>query len=304
MRIGFVGIGAIGWPMAATLIKAGHDLVAYDIDRERLRRFESEHACRPAAGMAEIAGCGVVITMLPTGEDVRTALIDQDAGAFMKFAQPGKIVIDMGSSDPIGTRRLGATLKQHGVILLDAPVSKRATVFTDSGTPKATAAAIPMVIMLGGDDKDAIARARPILSAIGDTLFETGALGSGHAIKALNNYASAASHVALAEALLVAERFGLDPKTLIDVINVSTGRSFVSEVLYSKHLANPDFRAGFSIGLFAKDIRIAAELAAAVQLDAPVARLTAERWELARDRLGPATDLAAATPAWNIDLPK
>lgn len=302
MRIGFIGIGAIGWPMAATLIKAGHDVAPYDIDSARLEKFCTEHRVS-AATLTDVARSEIIVCMLPTGDDVRRALIEQDGGTFAKSVKPSSIVIDMGSSDPIGTRKLGAELQNLGVSLIDAPISKRSSVFTDSGTPKASATAIPMVIMIGGDDKAAIARARPILGAIGDTLFETGALGSGHATKALNNYASAASHVALAEALLVGRRFGLDPKTFIDVINVSTGKSFVSEVLYKKHIDNPDFRAGFNIGLFAKDIKIAADLAKTMRLDAPMARLTSERWAHARDKLGPTTDLATATPAFDEDLP-
>jgi 3-hydroxyisobutyrate dehydrogenase len=302
MRIGFIGIGAIGSPMAATLIKAGYDLAPFDIDRARLDKFCSENSTHPAT-LADVAACEAVICMLPTGHDVRHALFVQDDGAFAKSVRPGTVVIDMGSSDPLGTRTLGADLKKIGVDLIDAPISKRSSVFTDSGTPKAASTAIPMVIMIGGDSADAIARAKPILAVIGDTLFETGALGNGHALKALNNYASAAAHVALAEALLVGQRFGLDAKTFIDVVNVSTGKSFVSDVLYRKHIANPDFRAGFNIGLFAKDVKIAADLARAMRLDAPMAQLTSERWAHARDTLGPTTDLAAATPAFDNDMP-
>jgi 3-hydroxyisobutyrate dehydrogenase len=106
----------------------------------------------------------------------------------------------------------------------------------------------------------------------------------------------------LAEALLTAERFGLDPKTCLDVINVSTGRSFVSEVLFRNQIDNSAFAAGFSIGLFAKDIQQAAELTAAVGLEAPMARLTQERWALARDRIGPTADITAAAQAWDEDL--
>jgi 3-hydroxyisobutyrate dehydrogenase len=166
----------------------------------------------------------------------------------------------------------------------------------------ASTTAIPMVIMIGGD-QNAVARARPLLADIGDTLFETGALGTAHALKALNNYASAASHVALAEALLAAQRLGLDPATCVDVINASTGRSFVSEVLFRKQIENPSFTAGFSVGLFAKDVKQAAGLIQAVGLDAPMARLTCERWALARDRLGSSADITAATPAWDRNLP-
>ena len=303
MRVGFIGIGAIGWPMAATLVKAGHDVSVYDVDGERLARFAAEHHCRAAGNLAEAAGNDFVVLMLPNGEIVRQVVLTDEDGAFMKAVRPGSVVIDMGSSDPLGTRALGAALRMRGVALIDAPVSKRAAVFTASGTPQATATAIPMVIMLGGDDEGAIAKAKPLLAQIGDTLFETGGLGSGHAIKALNNYVSAASHVALGEASLTAERFGLNIKTLIDVINVSTGRSFVSEVLFKKQQENPDFKTGFSIGLFAKDIKNAVELISSVHLDAPVARLVAERWALARDRVGAATDLTGAVPAWNDDLP-
>ena len=302
MRVGFIGIGAIGWPVAATLVKAGHEVAVFDIARERVANFAREHACRGAGRMSEVADNEFVIAMLPSGEDVRHALFHQDDAGFLKAARPGTVVIDMGSSDPLGTRALGTALRERGVSLLDAPVSKRVAVFGASGTPVATGSAIPMVIMIGGDDRQAIARAKPLLAAIGDTLFETGALGSGHALKALNNYASAASHVALAEALLVAERFGLDRKIVIDVINVSTGRSFVSEVLFKKQIDNPQFAAGFSIGLFAKDVRNAADLAEAVRLDAPMARLTRERWSRAREHLGASTDITGATPAWDVDL--
>jgi 3-hydroxyisobutyrate dehydrogenase len=301
MRVGFIGIGAIGWPVAGTLIKAGHDVTVFDADRGRVARFAAEFACRSAPGLAEIAVHEFVITMLPTGEIVRQVLLAQDGGAFRKAMRPGTVVIDMGSSDPLGTQALGAELHQSGVQLIDAPVSKRVAAFTSSGTPVASTTAIPMVIMIGGD-QDAVSRAKPLLADIGDTLFETGALGSAHALKALNNYASAASHVALAEALLAAQRFGLDPRTCIDVINVSTGRSFVSEILFRKQIDNPDFVAGFSVGLFAKDVEQAAYLIKAVGLDAPMARLTRERWAWARERLGPSADITAATPAWDQNI--
>jgi 3-hydroxyisobutyrate dehydrogenase len=301
MRVGFIGIGAIGWPVAGTLIKAGHAITVFDTDRDRVARFAAEFACRTAGGLAEIATNEFVIVMLPTGEIVRHVLTAQDNGAFRRGVRAGTIVIDMGSSDPFGTQALGADLRTLGVQLVDAPVSKRVAAFTSSGIPVANATAIPMVIMIGGD-QGVVARARPLLADIGDTLFETGALGSAHALKALNNYASAASHVALAEALLAAQRFGLDPRVCIDVINVSTGRSFVSEVLFRKQIDNPEFVAGFAVGLFAKDVKQASDLIEAVGLDAPMARLTCERWALARDQLGPSVDITAATPVWDRNL--
>ncbi len=156
--------------------------------------------------------------------------------------------------------------------------------------------------MIGGDDKPAIERARPILSLMGDRLFETGGLGSGHAMKSLNNYIAAATFAASAEALLIGQRFGLDPATMFDIINVSTGRSFISEVVMKEHVITGKFATGFTVGLLAKDVRIAADLGEAMNLDAPVLRLVRDRWALARDRLGATRDNAEAVKSWDEDL--
>ena len=286
MRVGFIGLGAIGWPMAGTLVKAGHDVLAFDIDRERLNRFAIEFACPVASGLAAVAERDFVITMLPTGDIVREVLLHQENAAFRKAVRPGTLVIDMGSSDPRGTQALGAELRKFSVELVDAPVSKRVAVFTASGTPVARATAIPMVIMIGGD-AGAVARAKPLLADIGDTLFETGPLGSAHALKALNNYASAASHVALAEALLAGTTLRprsqgddrrdqrLDrPQLCIRGSVQETDRQPRLPCRVLDWALRQGCHAGSSI------------LLAAVGLDAPMARLTSERWALARDKLG------------------
>lgn len=305
MKVGFIGIGKLGWPLAANVGNAGHSVMVHDADHERAARFVIAHSGYVAQDLAEIARNEIIVTVLPTGPIVRQALLEADGGAFLKAVQRGAIVIDMSSSEPLGTRELGAALRERGVALIDAPVSKRDVAFKPDGTgatPGASNGAL--VIMFGADDKQALARARPLLATMGDTLFETGALGTGHATKALNNYASAAAHVALAEALLVGERFGLDPERTIDIINVSTGRSFASEVLFKNYFANKDFRCGFALGLLAKDVKVAADFAAAMGVDAKVARVVLERWSEARDRLGADRDVAQAYRAWDEDLPK
>jgi 3-hydroxyisobutyrate dehydrogenase len=159
-----------------------------------------------------------------------------------------------------------------------------------------------LAIMIGGDDKALIERVRPVLGLMGDRLFETGGLGSGHAMKSLNNYIAAATFAASAEALLIGKRFGLDPKTMFDIVSVSTGRSFISEVVMREHVIPERFNTGFSVGLLAKDVRIAADLGEAMKLDAPVLRLVRDRWALARDRLGAAGDNAEAVRTWDEDL--
>ena len=292
-RVGFIGIGNMGWPMAANIAKAGHNLAVFDVDSSRTARFTSEHKARAAASLAEIASNDFVITMLPTGQIVRQALLDDAAGAFAKAARPGLIVIDMSSSDPIGPRALGAELARLGVVLIDAPVS--------GAVPRARTGTL--AIMIGGDDKAAIERAKPLLLSMGDRLFDTGPLGSGHAMKALNNYIAAAGYTAAVESLLIGERFGLDQSVMVDILNASTGRNFSTEFMLKEHVLGGKFATGFAVGLMAKDVKIAADLGEAVHLDAPMSRLIRERWAIARDRLGFAGDTSAAILAWRDNLP-
>jgi 3-hydroxyisobutyrate dehydrogenase len=292
-RIGFIGIGNMGSPMAANIAKAGHDLAVLDLDRERIARFAAEHHCRAAANVGEIAQNEFVITMLPTSQHVRDALLSDENGAFVKSLRPGAIVIDMSSSDPVATRKLGPELARLGAILLDAPVS--------GAVPRAITG--KLAIMLGGNDKDAIARAKPLLSAMGDRVFETGPLGSGHAMKALNNYIAAAGYTAVVEGLMIGEKFGLDQGVMVDILNASTGRNFTTENMVKQQILSGSFATGFALGLMAKDVKIAADLGEAVRLDAPMSRLIRERWAAARDRLGATRDTSEAMLAWRDSLP-
>jgi len=203
--------------------------------------------------------------------------------------RPGAIAIDMSSSDPVGTRALGAALAARGVTLIDAPVS--------GGVPRAVQGTL--TIMIGGDDPAAIDRARPLLRAMGDRLFDTGGLGSGHAMKALNNFVAAAGFAACAEALLAGQRFGLDPARMVEILNVSTGRNFHTDLVLREHVVGGKFASGFQLGLLAKDVRIAADLAHDLRLDAPLARLVSERFETARDALGYTRDHTEAIKAWD-----
>ena len=218
--IGFIGIGNMGWPQAANLARAGRQVVAFDADPSRAERFAAENGTRWAKSLAELgAAVDVVVTMLPTGQIVRSVMIEMEGGGLARSLRPGALLIDMSSSDPIGTRELGEALAKYRIAVVDAPVS--------GGTRGAKEGTL--TIMIGGDDKAAIARAKPILETMGKRLFDTGPLGSGHAMKALNNYVAATGFAAASEALIVGERFGLDPKVMVDIMNVSTGRNFSTE---------------------------------------------------------------------------
>jgi 3-hydroxyisobutyrate dehydrogenase len=293
MRVGFIGIGNMGWPMARHIAEAGHELMVFDVDAAKSARFAQEFKCKAAAGLAEVAGNEMTVTMLPTGRIVRQALLEDQGGAFAKALKPGALVIDMSSSEPVGTRELGAEIAKRGAVLIDAPVS--------GAVPRAKAGTL--AIMIGGDDKAAIERAKPLLQAMGKQLFETGPLGTGHAMKALNNYIAAAGYTAVVESLLIGERFGLDQGTMVDILNVSTGRNFTTEVMIKEQVLGGKFATGFALGLMAKDVKIAADLGEAVKLDAPVSRLIRDRWALARERLGATRDTSEAILSWKDDLP-
>lgn len=289
--VGFIGIGTMGCPMALNIANAGYPLTVFDLNAETASRFAQEAGCKAAVNIAELAACDVIVTMLPNGHVVRSVLTEMDGGAWLASAKPGTIVIDMSSSAPVGTQELGEVLAQNGVILIDSPVSGA----------KVRAADGSLTLMIGSNDQGAREKVRPLLATMGNRQFECGALGCGHAMKALNNFIAATSFAATAEACLVARRFGLEPETLVDVLNVSTGKSFISEVVMKEHVVHEKYATGFAMGLLTKDVRIAAELAEAVGLDAPVSALVKERWEMANSGLGEARDHSEAIKAWDRD---
>jgi 3-hydroxyisobutyrate dehydrogenase len=287
VRVGFVGIGNMGWPMAKRVLGGGFALTVLDVDRARVARFAAETGSAGAESGAALAGAAdIVITMLPTGAVVRDALLG--AGGIARSLARGAIVVDMSSSDPNGTRELGRALAELGIALVDAPVSggvRRA----EPGT---------LAIMIGGEDEAAIARARPVLETMGAKLFRTGPLGSGHAMKALNNYVAAAAFAATSEALLVGKRFGLEPGVMVEVLNASSGRNFHTDVVFPDHVVGGKFAAGFAPGLMAKDVGIAAALAREIGVEAPLCRLTSELWTGARDAVGATADFTASYKHW------
>jgi 3-hydroxyisobutyrate dehydrogenase len=288
-RVGFIGIGNMGWPMAANVQKAGFPLTVFDANADTARRFADEHGCAAAGGLAALGeAADIVVTMLPTGAIVREVMLEADDGGLARHLPAGTVVVDMSSSEPIGTRELGTALGEKGITLIDAPVS--------GGVPRATDGTL--AIMIGGDDADAIERAEPVLSAMGGKLFRTGGLGTGHAMKALNNYVAAAAFVASAEALIIGERFGLDPANMIEIINNSTGRNFNTEMSFKDHVLTGKFATGFQLGLMAKDVKIAGDLGESIDVEAPLSRLTRDMWADALGALGPTEDFTSAIKRW------
>jgi 3-hydroxyisobutyrate dehydrogenase len=286
--VGFIGIGNMGAPMAANVKRGGFEVVAFDLDPARAKQFAQENGARATAELAELGkACDAIVTMLPTGKEVRGALFGMQGGALATSLKAGAIVIDMSSADPVGTRTLGKDLAARNLKLVDAPVSGGVTRAKDGS----------LAIMIGGD-APAVAAVKPVLACMGAKLFEVGSLGCGHAMKCLNNFLAATSFAAAAEAVMVGRKFGLDPEVMADVVNVSTGRSFASEMLIKQHLLSGAFGTGFALGLLAKDVKIAADLAEQIGVDAPVGRLTRDLWADARDALGGDQDHTRAALHW------
>jgi 3-hydroxyisobutyrate dehydrogenase len=285
-RIGFVGLGNMGTPMSRNLAAAGFALTLGDLDGERRERLAAETGAGVGDSPAGFAGVHALITMLPTGAEVRTVLLEWDGG-LADALDPGTIVIDMSSSDAVGTRELGAELAQRGLVLIDAPVS--------GGVNGAVAGSL--AVMVGGEDAE-IDRVDPILAVLGGRVLRVGPLGSGHAVKALNNYVAAACFTASCEALIIGAGFGLDPHAIVAAINGSTGRNFNTELTITPHVIERAFATGFSLRLMAKDVGLAQSLAQATDTQAPTCELMAQLWAQARDGEGPESDFTTAARYW------
>lgn len=287
-RISFVGIGRMGEHMSANLAKAGFELKLFDLDHARAAQVAGEIGAGVAGSLAEVADCDVVVCMLPTSNDVQDVLLEADGGAFLAHVKPGTIVIDMSSSEPVTTLETGAALEEVGVTMIDAPVS--------GGTPRAKTGSL--AIMIGCNVPEAIDKVTPVLEAMGKQLFRVGGLGAGDAMKAANNFTAAATYAATAEALTMGKKFGLDPALMVDIMNVSTGRSFVSEFVMKEHVVTGAYATGFALALITKDAGIAARLADDLDLDAPLSQLVHDRLQMARANCDEAADHSEAILGW------
>lgn len=271
--IGFVGLGNMGLPMATRLVTAGYQVAGYDV--------------APAAGQAlsdaggvyrddlrdAVAGSSVVILMLPSSDVVEAVVHDRG------FDPPaGTTVIDMSSSEPLRTRALAEELAGRKATLIDAPVS--------GGVKGAINGRL--TIMAGGDTGD-IERVAPILGHLGKVT-RAGDVGSGHAVKALNNLLSATHLLVTSEAILAGERFGLDPATMLEIFNGSSGRSGSTENKWPNFILPGTFDSGFGLRLMLKDMRIATGLADQVGVPDPLGRAAVELWARAAEALDAGAD--------------
>ena len=277
MRIAFLGLGAIGTPMAVHVARQ-HQLTVWNRTGARAAAFAAAHACTAAATPREAAsGAEVVITCLPTSTDVES-LLDGPDGLLAGLGQ-GTLFLDCTSGDPETTRRIGARLAPLGIEFADAPVS--------GGTNGAEAGTL--TVMVGGTE-EVFRRARPILDAFGRRVEHMGPLGAGHAMKAVNNALLAVNILAVGEGLAALVKSGISARKAVEVLNASSGRSFVSEYLVPQRVLTRLWPLTFRLALLDKDARIATGVLDGQGVSGPVLHLTSDLLAQARAALGEDAD--------------
>ncbi len=263
--VAFIGLGTMGRPMVRNLARSV-PVAVYDADPAALAAAARFDGVAALGSPNDAAGAGVVVLMLPNSTIVERVLGDpKDPDSLAGRLDPGTLVVDMGSSAPRVTQQLAEQLRERGVGMVDAPVS---------GGPRKAATA-ELTIMAGGPADD-YERALPLLRAMGTSVTHVGPAGSAHALKALNNLLSAIGLVGALEVLTAGAKFGLDPRTMLDVINRSTGRNQSTEVKIGPEVLDGRFRVGFSLPLTVKDITTALDLATSLDLSPEVSQACVE----------------------------
>ena len=268
----FIGLGRMGQPMVRRYA-ATHSTLLFDIDTDISASLAAELTATSLPALTELPdGIATVILMLPDSRIVESVLLGADGGAgLFALLSPGTLVIDMGSSEPVSTRRLSELASREGLQYVDAPVS--------GGVAKATTG--ELAIMVGGEPA-AVQSAMAHLEPMGANIVQVGPSGAGHAAKALNNLLSATNLAAAAEVLCVAERSGIRPEVMVEVLNSSTGRSQATEVKYPQHILTGTFASGFEMDLMLKDLDIATGLSAEDDISTPITSQTVETAREAR----------------------
>jgi 3-hydroxyisobutyrate dehydrogenase len=271
--IGFIGLGNMGSPMAANLVKAGHQVTGYDLAPAAVAALAANGGRAAASAAEAVAAAEVVITMLPAGPQVREVYLG-NAGILGR-ARAGALLVDCSTIDVDTARMVAAAAAEAGFDMVDAPVS--------GGT--AGAAAATLTFMVGGEP-DAFARAQPILEAMGRTIVHTGPAGNGQAVKICNNMLLAISMIGVCEAFTLGQKLGLAPQTLFDVVSKSTGQCWALTGYcpvpgpVPSAPANRDYAAGFTAAMMLKDLRLSQQAAGAVAAPTPMGAAAAALYQM------------------------
>lgn len=275
LQIGFIGIGVMGAPMSENLAKAGYGMVLHDVNRDNAEAVKGRNdriilADTPKA-VAEQSD--IVITMLPSGKYVREVALG--AQGLIQGFRAGSLLLDTSSSEPWLTHETASALAAKDIDMVDAPVSGA----------RAGAEAGELVFMVGGSG-EAVDRVQPLLDIMGKQSFHLGAIGSGHTMKCINNTITAMTFLATTEGLVLGKKAGLDPEAMTDVLNNSTGMSWISQNHIRQRIISRRFDDPFRLELMFKDIGIAMQLSRDLQLSLPLSETGQELWRQADSYAG------------------
>jgi len=274
IRIGFIGVGTMGLPMATNLLKKGFAVTAYDLNAAAVKAAVAAGMTAAASAAEAVAGADIVITMLPSSPHVESAYMGD--GGVVNAARKGTLCVDMSTIDPAASRRVAAAAAERGVRFVDAPVS--------GGTPRATDGTL--AIMVGASPEDFQA-ALPALQAMGANVFHVGPVGSGEVAKLCNNLIAGVAAVAVSEAFRIAEGFGVDPKVVTDVIAKSSGNTWLMEHMHpvpglvARAASTNGYAPGFMTDLMCKDVGLAVDAARALRIPVFVAPAAQQVYRLA-----------------------
>ncbi len=281
-HIGFIGIGQMGMPMIRNLLQANFSVTGFDLNPLVAQELKNEaHFEMAASAITLTKKCDVIILMLPDSNIVDRLLWDSD-DALAKAMNTKQTLIDMSSSDPVRSRANFERMAQLGISFIDAPVS--------GGVRRAKDGSLS--IMIGGL-APAVESVQPIFKAMGKTLVHVGAAGAGHAVKALNNYVSASGLLAVCEALIAAEKFGIDPHLVNQVFNASTGKNNTTDVKVENFMLSGTFNSGFSLALMRKDLQTALDFITRMETPKTFADACTQTWTQAEKTLDKGADHTA-----------
>ena len=283
-KIAFVGLGLMGVPMAKNLLNAGYQLIGFDLNTEVAAKFSNDKGFQFVSSPEQaIQNANVTILMLPDSSIIDAVLWGsaESAGIASKLSK-NSYLIDMSSSSPISSKENNKKLDQLGVKFIDAPVS--------GGVKKAIDGSLAIIV---GGTKEHFEEVQALLESMGKSIVHVGDAGAAHAVKALNNYVSAAGLIAVSEALNAANKFGLDPHVANAVFNASTGRNNTTENKVENFMLNDAFNSGFSLALMRKDVQIALGFIEGMNCYANLAKQCVITATEANEKLGKGADHTA-----------
>ncbi len=280
--VAFIGLGAMGRPMAANVAKAGYVLKVFDLVPAFVDEIVALGATAAASPAQAATGSDIVLMSLPNAAIVASVVTGENG--VLAGSHPGQIIIDLSSVTPEHTKKMAQLAKAKGVEYLDAPVS--------GGVGGATAGTL--TIMVGGD-KAAFAECETILQAIGKKIYHVGAVGAGDTLKLVNNLMLGINMVGVAEALTLGVKAGVDPKTMLEVIGVSSGRSYAFEAKVPGFILKGNFEPGFAIDLQYKDLEMASQTAKEMGVPLMLTNVAQQMYETARASGLGRKDISAVT---------